>query len=207
MTYEISVHSRRIGDMLHHYGDGMLNVSAIERACRCGYLKLGEVDLELMPVLRGLVAARVEYYRLLILAGHRIEPILVTDGPCILDGFHRAQAHREAGRRYASCWMIPAAELELFKLPKLRTSGSGSADGLEMGHFDSNAGMAREPILTSLTGGKAARILLPFDRTGVSGVGARKLDMLEAAPGRAVGLGLAMFLPGQIVEGPSRIGD
>lgn len=71
-------------------------------------------------VLRGLVATRIEYYRRLILAGHRIEPILVTDGPCILDGFHRAQAHREAGLRYASCWMIPAAGLELFKLPERR---------------------------------------------------------------------------------------
>ena len=47
----------------------------------------------------------------------------------------------------------------------------------------------------------------PFDRTGPSGVGARELDMLEATPGRAVGLGLAMFLPGQIVEGPSGISD
>ncbi len=47
----------------------------------------------------------------------------------------------------------------------------------------------------------------PFDRTGVSGVGARKLDMLEAAPGRAVGLGVAMFLPGQIVEGPGGVSD
>ena len=51
-------------------------------------------------------------------AGHRVKPILVTDGPCILDGFHRAQAHREAGRRHATGWMIPAAELELFKLPE-----------------------------------------------------------------------------------------
>jgi hypothetical protein len=119
-TYEISVHSRRIGDILLRYGDGLLNLSAIERACRCGYLELGEVDLDLVPVLRGLVAARIEYYRRLILAGHRIEPILVTDGPCILDGFHRAQAHREAGRRYAPCWMVPAAGLELFKLPERR---------------------------------------------------------------------------------------
>ena len=47
----------------------------------------------------------------------------------------------------------------------------------------------------------------PFDRTGASGVGARKLDMLEAAPGRAVGLGVAMFLPGQIVEGPGGVSD
>ena len=47
----------------------------------------------------------------------------------------------------------------------------------------------------------------PFDRTGVSGAGARKLDMLEAAPGRAVGLGVAMFLPGQIVEGPGGVSD
>src|SRR6202000_2865056 len=47
----------------------------------------------------------------------------------------------------------------------------------------------------------------PFDRTGVSGVGACKLDMLEAAPGRAVGLGVAMFLPGQIVEGPGGVSD
>jgi hypothetical protein len=137
MTYEISIHSRRIGDILLRYCDGSFNLSAIERACRCGYLELGEVDLDLVPVVRGLVAARVEYYRLLILAGHRIEPILVTDGPCILHGFHRAQAHREAGRRYASCWMIPTAELELFKRPELRTSASGP--GGEVGSFDSTA--------------------------------------------------------------------
>jgi hypothetical protein len=41
----------------------------------------------------------------------------------------------------------------------------------------------------------------------LGGVGARKLDMLEAAPGRAVGLGVAMFLPGQIVEGPGGVSD
>ena len=47
----------------------------------------------------------------------------------------------------------------------------------------------------------------PFHRAGGSRVGERKLDMIEAALGRAVRLGLAMLLPGQIVEGPGRIGD
>src|SRR5260370_18126021 len=47
----------------------------------------------------------------------------------------------------------------------------------------------------------------PFHVAGVSRVGARKLDMIETALSCPVRFGLAMLLPGQVVEGPGAIGD
>ncbi len=47
----------------------------------------------------------------------------------------------------------------------------------------------------------------PFHVAGVSGVGARKLDMIETALSCPIRFGLAMLLPGQVVEGPGAIGD
>jgi hypothetical protein len=114
------------GDVLANYGNGQINLSALQRACRDCRFPLGEIKTS--DVLPKLVVSpeRVEHYkRQLRAGGPKIEPVIaIVGGPIVylLDGHHRTRAHRELGHACVPAWLVPRGDEQAFMVAALAPS-------------------------------------------------------------------------------------